>query len=252
MSRVRDDAQRRFIASIARRGAIGAPESFGHYRIAGAAYEMLRHAERQELDGRGDGVTLGNLRRGASEKLGRHVVADAVVEGSTKVVDPCQRDDAFGCERFRASNRRVRELRARSRPKRQVPAGGVAHHDDAAEIERVLLAKPAKMVDAGAYVQERSRPTAARIADPAILDSPSREAVPRQRVAEATNVVDGVLRAPAAAMNDDDDGVRSSGFGKPQISELQRIAAIGDPCIGSRIGQLQDFVDGDEWRLQGV
>jgi len=53
-------------------------------------------------------------------------------------------------------------------------------------------------------------------------------------------------------MNDDDDGVRSSGFGKPQISELQRIAAIGDPCIGSRIGQLQDFVDGDEWRLQGV
>jgi hypothetical protein len=132
-----------------------------------------------------------------------------------------------------------------------VPAGGVTHHDDAAEIERVLLAKAAKMVDAGAYVQERSRPTAARIADPAILDSPSREAVPGQRVAEATNVIDSVLRAPAAAMNDDDDGVRSSGFGKPKISELQRIAAIGDPCIGSWIGQLQDIVDGDEWRLQG-
>ena len=84
----------------------------------------------------------------------------------------------------------------------------------------MLLAKPAKMVDCRAYVQERSRPTAAGIADPAILDGPSREAVPGQRVAEASDVVDGVLRAPAAAVNDDDDGLGPPGFGKPQIPEL--------------------------------
>jgi hypothetical protein len=117
-----------------------------------------------------------------------------------------------------------------------VSAGGVADSDDSAKVELVLRSDLTQMIGAGRNVLEGAGPTAAVVADAPIFEIPGGEAVSGEIGGNGAHEIqsDGAVIEfsefgnPAAAVNNDDDGMRPPAGRDAQFAELQRDAAVSD------------------------
>src|SRR5262249_61982245 len=84
-------------------------------------------------------------------------------------------------------------------------AGGVTGRDGVAQLEAVLRCEHAEMIHRRSHVEEGVRPAASRIAQPAVLDVPRRQALPGERLAHRDHETEIVLRLPEATVHADHD-----------------------------------------------
>lgn len=83
-------------------------------------------------------------------------------------------------------------------------------------------------------VFEATRPAAARIADPALLQIPRRNSPGGKRSAEMTGMRQVILCAPKASMNVHGDRKWPIAFGQAEIAELVGVGPISKPHVSSR------------------
>lgn len=107
----------------------------------------------------------------------------------------------------------------------------------------------AQVIHTGGDIPERPGPSTTWVAHPPVFECPRGDARPRQRVGERRNVIEGEVRAPAAAMQNDDDRMRSVTARQPQVAELERIVPVRNAHQRLRIRPLQRLLDADERRL---
>src|SRR6516165_11457458 len=106
---------------------------------------------------------------------------------------------------------------------------------DAPKVEIVLWGDDPEEIGGAGQILERARPAAPQRADPPVLDVPGGDARVRQCrrkrsqwfKACAARVQAGKTIGPAAAVDDDRHGVRTDGLRQTQLTELERIGAIG-------------------------
>jgi len=130
-----------------------------------------------------------------------------------------------------------------------VSAGGVADSDDAAEVELALRGNLTQMIGPGRNVLEGAGPTAAVVAEAPIFEIPGGEPVGGEIGGDRTYEIqsDGPVVEfsefgdPAAAMNNDDDGMRPSAGRNAQFAELQRASAVSN-AVGGGDEKLQEVV----------
>jgi hypothetical protein len=94
---------------------------------------------------------------------------------------------------------------------------------DPLEVDRRL--DGGEEVDSRSDVQERLRPTAA-VPDAPVLEVPGCEAVYGEILAEPGHQRPVVARPPVAAVDDDDDRVRSALVRDEQLGELARVVSV--------------------------
>src|SRR5262249_50889943 len=85
-----------------------------------------------------------------------------------------------------------------------------------------------------ADIFKASRPSSARVSHTAILDIPGGQACTLQRVTEMAGVSQVILGAPVAAMDKEDQRMRPFAGRQPNIHELIRIRAVGEPKVRPR------------------
>jgi hypothetical protein len=122
-----------------------------------------------------------------------------------------------------------------TRPRARAAAGRVAHEDDAHGVDaRKLQRQGANMIDGASDVVEGAGPATADVAESAVFDRPGGEAFLHECRSGRCDVLQVVLRAPASAMDEDDQRYRVRSRGKTKLAILHRILAIRDPVIGWR------------------
>src|SRR5260221_2996356 len=57
-----------------------------------------------------------------------------------------------------------------------------------------------------------------------------------------SGVIQIVRISPVSTVNENDCGMRAGTRGKPQVAELQRVGAVGNPCVGFGRRQGQDVL----------
>lgn len=134
------------------------------------------------------------------------------------------------------------DVMAAGDPEGEVAAGGVAHGDDAGEIERVRFCERGGEVEAGRGVLEGGGIASAGAAYAAVFDGPGGDAVLFEVGAEMAGVGEVVLGLPPAAVEEDDQG--KEGFARrwrqPEVSELRWAGAVGDAVVGGGRGARED------------
>src|SRR5215467_9203267 len=98
-------------------------------------------------------------------------------------------------------------------------------------VEVVALGDLRKKAVTADDVLERSRPSAARIANSPILQIEGRHASRSQRGTRMPGMLKIILRAPESAMNIHHDRKRPFPFGKPEIAKLIWIGTVGQAHI---------------------
>jgi hypothetical protein len=128
-------------------------------------------------------------------------------------------------------------------PEGEVTSGGVAHGDDAREVDGVGFGYGSEKAEARGGVEEGEGPAAAGVSDAAVFDGPDGDAVLLEGLAEVARVAEVVLGLPPAAVEEDDAGeelVRRGGRGEPEVAELLRAGAVGDAVICGEDGAGED------------
>src|SRR5690242_5630585 len=113
--------------------------------------------------------------------------------------------------------------------KRELPPGRMAHHQDSCRIETVALGNLRHKSKAMGDVFEATRPAAARIANPAVLQVPGRNSLGGKRSAEMAGMRQVILCAPKASMDVHGDRKWPTAFGQAEIAELVGVAPVGKP-----------------------
>src|SRR5437870_3413745 len=121
-------------------------------------------------------------------------------------------------------------------------AGRMTDSENAVHVERVLRGDRPERGGAGGHIVERPGPCAAGISNAAIFEAPRGQSRLVQRDAQMADVIEVVRGPPEAAMNHDDDGVRTRTIGEPQFAELQRIAAVRNAFSRSFGRPLEDVL----------
>ena len=174
---------------------------------------------------RGFTVMFGNFCWRAAQKSGNSIIA--------QVQFPCATQVKHAGQRKHASDRRF----VRGKAECKLATGGMSGNAEASEIELRKFAfrfiAMHEMVCA-AKIVERSRPSAARIANAPVFDVVCRDAGHFQSMAEMARVREIVFRAPVAAMNEKHDWMRPIAFGQANIHKLIRVLAVGEAQIGVR------------------
>jgi len=125
----------------------------------------------------------------------------------------------------------------------------VADSDDAAEVELALRGNLTQMIGAGRNVLEGAGPTAAVVAEAPIFKIPGGEPVGGEIGGDGTYEIQSdspvvefsEFGDPAAAVNNDDDGMRPYAGRNAQFAELQRAGAVSNPAgVGDE--KLQEIV----------
>src|SRR5579871_940403 len=117
----------------------------------------------------------------------------------------------------------------------------MAERDDARQVEGIGFSQRAQMVSRRRNIYEGSRPAAARIAQPAILDVPGGEAQRGERSAGVAEVRQPIARAIIAAVNANDHRMWSCTHWQAQVAKVIGVAAIGQPLAISWRWNLQDI-----------
>ncbi len=164
--------------------------------------------------------------RRAAQKLAHHAVAELQRVRAAQIRNGGHRHHAAHIDG---------ELRCQ--PQHQLPAGGMPRRHQPLEIQVVALGDARQMFCAVQHVVHRSRPAAARIAEPSVLDAPRSGARFRQRRAQVAGVIEIVLRAPESAVNEEHGRVRTWTARQPQIPELKRILAVRNARV--RLGRRE-------------
>jgi hypothetical protein len=108
-----------------------------------------------------------------------------------------------------------------------VSAGRVTDNDNAAQVERILPRQSAEVIDGAPDVEVRPRPPAPRLTEPAVFDVPRRDAAVLQDVTHRSEVPGRRIRClEAAAVNEDDYGMRPASGWQAQLPELARVLSI--------------------------
>ena len=105
-------------------------------------------------------------------------------------------------------------------PEGEMATSRVTSHDNSSQIERKICCQLAKMVDRPCDIQIGPRPAASIVTETTILDIPGCNTGSSQIRAQMAHIFKGVQRAPAAAMNHDDDRKRPRTIRQSQITEL--------------------------------
>ena len=131
-------------------------------------------------------------------------------------------------------------------PERQVAAGGMAREGDPAQVEAVLCGDRAQMVDAGSNVPEGARIAAAGVTDATVFEVPDRIAVVAQVGGHIVHQLEArQVGPPAAAVDQDNDGMRTLSARQPEFAELEGVRAVGDAFVGGGAGKGQQLAEGD-------
>jgi hypothetical protein len=104
-----------------------------------------------------------------------------------------------------------------------MPSGAVPDRADAIEIDGVPEA--GQEVDSRRDVEKGLGPAAA-VPDAPVLEIPGGKAVLGQVLAEARHQRSVVARSPVAAVDDDDDRIRTVAVGDEQLTVLARIVSV--------------------------
>src|SRR5258708_1913337 len=126
----------------------------------------------------------------------------------------------------------------------KLPARGMPHYHQPVEVEMeprtFLLNKPVGRTN----VLERSGPSAAGIADSAVLDVEGGDARRSQRFAQMSGVGEVILRPPKAAVDVQQNGVRSLRARQTHFEKLIGIDAIRHTLIGWRLRAAENVFGG--------
>ena len=76
----------------------------------------------------------------------------------------------------------------------------------------------------------------------AVLQAPDREPFTAKCVAEGPGVSDVVARSPAAAVEDDGDGMGPRPSRESKLSELKRVGAVVNSSIGLGMSEAQNLL----------
>src|SRR6267142_1983439 len=107
-------------------------------------------------------------------------------------------------------------------------ACGMPQGNHASKIQPVGHRHQAKMVGAARDVLQSSGPTAARVSNPAVLETPGGDSGGRQCSAKMTDIFQVVPGSPESAMDHDHDRMKSCVARKTKIPKLQRVRSIGN------------------------
>src|SRR5215831_10554808 len=130
----------------------------------------------------------------------------------------------------------------------KLSARGMSGDAHSAQIELgvAIVGLPAQSTVGAADIFKASRPSPARISHTAILDIPGGQARTLQRMTEMAGVGQVILSAPVAAMNKEDQWMRSFTGRQPNVCELIWICAVGEPKV-----RLRRLLSQDVFTLHG-
>src|SRR5882724_12862010 len=124
----------------------------------------------------------------------------------------------------------------------QMAAGGVSGDAKFFEVEfgeGIIFMCEQRAIGA-ADVLKSAGPAATGIPYTTIFDVPGRNADLLQRVAKVPGITEIVLRAPVAAVDEKDDGMRTFSRGKANVDELIRVLSVRKAQIGIGRSLFQD------------
>jgi hypothetical protein len=172
-------------------------------------------------------------------------------DGGFEVARAVKIDDALERERvFYVKVAGGREFVPRGEPESKVASGGVAQGNDASEIKMMLSGDSSEVIGGVADVLEAAGPAATLVAEAAVLDVPGGDAAGGEIGSDGAKEIEcdrAIIEVtefgePAAAVHDDDDGMRATAGWDAEFAELQRTGAVGDSC-GGRGREFEDVVD---------
>ena len=116
----------------------------------------------------------------------------------------------------------------------------MAHGHHARQVQAQRGGRVHQVIRRGGDILQRAGEAAAVLAHAPVLHAPRREAALRQVRAQVARVLQAVLRAPEAAVDEEHHRVRALALGLAQLGELLRGLAIGDARVGRRLRRFQD------------
>ena len=129
---------------------------------------------------------------------------------------------------------------ARRNPHGQVSARRMPHDDNASEIQMMTIGKRAELVDRAAYVEIGARPSAARLVQTSVLDTPRGDAIHLERIGQRADGPDRGELAPTPAVNQHHNRVQSRTARHPKLTVLARVLPVGDAVGRRAVWQRQE------------
>jgi hypothetical protein len=169
---------------------------------------------------------VGDLGRRAAKEFSGSIIAQVQLPGAAKV------EHTGESERSRYRSLECGEAQSK------VASGGVSGHAEPLEVEpgeEIILVYVQSTVSA-ADVLKGARPAATRISYTAILHVPGCDAGFFQRMAKMAGIGEIVFRAPVAAVNKEDHGMRSISRRYSHVNKLIGVLAVRKAQIG--VGRL--------------
>jgi tyrosyl-tRNA synthetase len=192
--------------------------------------QALAHSCRQAGGGVGGAVAVRDLIGGAAEKGGGDSIAQTEVPGAAEVGDGAEGDDTAPVQAGFIAE-----------PQSQMTARGKTDGDRAAQVQsplwRDLCEEPGRFGD----VIECAGPTAAILANLAVLDIPASHALTDEGGGHVAHVFEVEGGAPEAAVQQHGHGMRPFGFWEAQFAELLGEPAVAEPLIGRRRRLVQNL-----------
>jgi hypothetical protein len=119
-------------------------------------------------------------------------------------------------------------------------AGGMAREGDPAQVEAVRCGDRAQMVDARSNIPEGARIAATGVTDATVFEIPDRIAAVAQVCGHIVHQLEArQVGAPAAAVDQDNDGMTTLSARQPEFAELEGVRAVGDAFVGGGAGAGQ-------------
>src|SRR5215470_13943128 len=155
----------------------------------------------------------------ASQEFDDGIVTQMLLIDLLQIDGPAQRDHALDF------------LLVPGQAQRKLASSRMTGHHSLRNVEVVALGDLRKKAVTADDVLERSRPSAASIANSPILQIEGRHAFRSQRGTRMPGMLKVILRAPESAMNIHHDRKRPFPFGKPEIAKLIWIGTVGQAHI---------------------
>jgi hypothetical protein len=204
--------------------------------------EDLRDVEREQVSGVRGFVAFGKIFRTTAHKIedfiaivGEEIIAGKG-DGKAEVNGPSQGDRAAEWDRgwlFVELTPGI-DMMAAGYPEGEMTAGGMAHGEDAREIQRVGAGKLDEVIETGCGIVKGGRPAAASLADTTIFNRPAGKAFFPEGRAEMAGVAKIIFGLPPAAVVEGDDrsALGTTEAGQPQVAEMAGAGTVGDAVIG--------------------
>lgn len=183
-------------------------DAMGHRGITGAMYQRMGQAQRQHLDGRAFGVSIGHLLAGAAQELHHNLFAEAEARALGKVHGAGQRYSPNQWQRLVSVKRAAFfQGMAPRRPQRKLPSCGEPHRQYPLNIQPVTRRDFTKKVDRTAHVGECPGPATTFFPNTPVLNVPGREARHSKRGTEVRMRLQPMSGTPPSPMDSHNNGI---------------------------------------------